>query len=147
MTGAGNSDAAPLDPQHGNSGPGGPVFPGPEVPVEHPSWCDTPNCHVRIDAGTPFGSHRSKVVVLPGRIEVRLSIWALHGSPAAVALDIINDELRESLRDVEVPSFRAEVPITLGDLLAEAGVLLDLTEARTAARVMLELARQAEADS
>jgi hypothetical protein len=45
---------------------------------------------------------------------------------------------------VEVPAFVAEVPLTLGELLRESGVLLDLTEARTIARVLLELARQAE---
>jgi hypothetical protein len=181
---------APIDPQHGSSGGGGPVFPDPEIPqapaeserpevrtatgalsdlgqaetghaaadldseirhggadIKHPGWCDTPNCHVRIDAGTPFGAHRSRAVLLPGRIEVRLSIWAIHGTTPRVAFDIRNDELGESLLDVEVPFGTAEVPITLGDLLRESGVLLDLEEARTAGRVLIELARQAEADS
>src|SRR5438067_7464207 len=103
MTPAGNSDPAPLDPQHGSSGGGGPVFPDPTIPqpeirhraadlepespqepcglVDHPSWCNVPTCHVRIRTGTPFGAHRSKVVTLPGRVEVRLSLWALHGDP------------------------------------------------------------------
>jgi hypothetical protein len=132
----------PADPFHGNSTGGGP-FPGSTI--EHPAWCDTPNCHVTVGVGGAFGAHRSKKVTLPGRIEVRLSIWALHGTPAAIAFDILDETAAEGLRDVEVPAFVAEVPLTLGELLGESGVLLDIEEARTAARVMLELARQAEA--
>jgi hypothetical protein len=82
---------------------------------------------------------------LPGRIEVRLSIWALHGTPAAIAFDIIDETARRGSGDVEVPAFVAEVPLTLGELLRESGVLLDLDRGAYRARVMLELARQAEA--
>lgn len=100
------------------------------APIEHPSWCRTVDCGVRLDTTSPvpgavIGAHRSRPIVIepgPGeRLQVELSLWQIHGGEAFVSLDWNRPD---------------DVPVD--------GIMFDIVEAGNVARVIRDLAALAE---
>lgn len=97
------------------------------APIEHPSWCRTDGCGVRVRNGVPTGTHASRVVVIDeggSRLRVELSLWQVHGREPFVSIDWNRPD---------------DVPVD--------GILFDLVDAGNVARVIRDLVRLAEREA